>query len=407
MEIKRCWYHPFSFSREMLNVPYNIKMISVVIFFYYLGWGIVSPFLPLYYKTILGSYTAVGLVTALLPLFALLIDIPAGGIINRVSKVWVLRIALLLYLPFSFFLLSLKNIFHFVLFRIYHSSVSTPFWISADSYARGNAQKWKAAESMSVYDVGATLSLVIGPIIGGILFVYFDFSLLYAISIFAGIALIASFFLKDSEKHETAKEAVKNLIFSDGVYKRAIVDFLQNKLLVKVYSFVFLFRFCMSFVVMLLPLFLKEFGASNFQIGLVFGLYYLPLLFEPYFSVYAKNKRLMTMGLLLCAVLFVSLFVNNRLSFIFFHAILLSLLFAAIIPMLNGRIVELMPKEQMGELSGVGMMFMHVADFAGPIIAGVVSDAFGLSYMFLVGAMVAFGLVMLSLRKSFRTALFD
>ena len=165
--------------------------------------------------------------------------------------------------------------------------------------------------------------------------------------------------------HEKTKDAVKNLIFTDGVYKHAIVDFWQNKMLVKVYSFVFLFRFCMSFVAMLLPLFMKEFGASNLQIGLVFGIYYLPLLFEPYFSVYAKNKRLMTMGLALCAVLFVSLFANNQLTFIFIHVILLSLLFAAIIPMLNGRIAELMPREQIGELSGVGMMFFHVADFAG------------------------------------------
>ncbi|MDI6738118.1 MAG: MFS transporter [Nanoarchaeota archaeon] len=406
MEIKRRWYHPGSFSRAMLNVPFNIKMISAVIFLYYLGWGMVSPFLPIYYKSILGSYTAVGLVTALLPLFSLLLDIPAGGIINKVSKIWVIRIALLLYLPFSFFLLSLRSLFHFILFRIYHSAISTPLWIASDSYARENAPRWRAAESMSVYDVGATLSLIAGPIIGGVLFVHFGFSLLYAISIFAGIAFLATFFLKDGGQHEKTKDAVKELIFTDGIYRRAIIDFWQNRLLVKVYSFIFLFRFCMSFVAMLLPLFMKEFGASNLQIGLVFGVYYLPLLFEPYFSVYAKNKRLMTMGLGLCAIVFVSLFANNQLSFIFFHAILLSLLFAAIIPMLNGRIVELMPREQIGKLSGVGMMFSHIADFSGPLIAGVVSDAFGLQYMFLIGAAVAVVLAILSLRKGFRKVLF-
>lgn len=407
MELKRRWYHPFSFSREMLNVPFNIKAIAIIVFLYYLGWGIVTPFLPLYYKSVLGSYTAVGIATALLPLFSLLIDIPFGGIINRVSKIGVIRIALLLYLPFSFFLLSLKNIYHFILFRLYHSSVSTPFWIAADSYARENAPKWRAAEAISVYDVGGTLSIVIGPAIGGVLFVYFGFSLFYAISIFAGIALFATLIMKDGEVHQKPKDAVKDLIYTDGVYKRAIKDFIANKILTKVYSFVFLFRFCMSFVGMLLPLFLKEYGASNLQIGLVFSLYYLPLLFEPYFSVYAKNKRLMTMGLGLCGIVFVSLFANNQLSFIFFHAILLSLLFAAIIPMLNGRIAELMPKEQIGELSGVGMMFSHVADFAGPLIAGIVSDAFGLKYVFLIGAMVAFILMMLSLRKGFRNVLFE
>ena len=119
------------------------------------------------------------------------------------------------------------------------------------------------------------------------------------------------------------------------------------------YSFVFLFRFCMSFVAMLpFLLFMKEFGASNLQIGLVFGIYYLPLLFEPYFSVYAKNKKINDNGAcaLRCIVCIPFLQITNW-TFIFIHAILLSLLFAAIIPMLNGRITELMPREQIGELS--------------------------------------------------------
>lgn len=406
MEFKKRLYRPLGLSKEMLNMPFGIKIIAFIVFLYTLGWGIVTPFLPIYYKSVLGSYTAVGIVTALLPLFSLLVDIPAGGIINRVSKIKTMRLMLLLYLPFSFFFVSLRNITHFIFFRIYHSAIATPFWIAADSYARENAPKWKAAQAISLYDVAITLSMIIGPAIGGLLFSRFGFSLLYAVSLFAGFAFLATFILKDKEPHERARDAARELIFVDGVYKRSIVDFLQNKLLVKVYSFVFLFRFCASFVVMLLPLFLKEYGASNLQIGLVFGIYYLPLLFEPYFSLYAKNKRLMTMGLLLCAILFVSLFANNRLSFIFFHAILLSLLFAAIIPMLNGRIVELMPREQVGELSGVGMMFSHVADFAGPLIAGVVSDVFGLRFVFLIGASVAVVLTLLSMRKSFRMVLF-
>ncbi|HII15491.1 MAG TPA: MFS transporter [Nanoarchaeota archaeon] len=407
MEKKRYWYNPLQFSRHMLTMPFGIKMIAAVIFLYYLGWGIVAPFLPLYYKSILGSYTSVGIATALLPLFSLIIDIPVGGIVNKVSRVWVIRIALLLYLPFSILLLSLKSLPHFIIFRLYHSAVSTPFWIASDSYARGHAPRWKAAEAISVYDVGGTLSLIIGPAIGGILFVYFDFSILYAISLFAGVALFATFFLPDGEQHEKAGDAVKELVYNDGVYKRSFVEFMQNRLLVKMYGFYFLLRFCMSFVAMLLPLFMKEFGASNLQIGLVFALYYLPLIFEPYFSVYARNKKVMSMGLALFAVVFVSLFFNNQLTFIFFHSILLSLLFAAIIPMINGRIAELMPQEQIGELSGVGMMFSHAADFIGPITAGIISDALGIKYVFLLGAAVAVVLTALSLRKGFRQVLFS
>lgn len=407
MEFKKRLYRPLGLSREMLNMPFGIKIIALIVFLYTLGWGVATPFLPIYYKSVLGSYTAVGIVTALLPLFSLLMDIPAGGIINRISKIRTMRLMLLFYLPFSFFFLSLRNISHFILFRVYHSSIATPFWVAADTYARENAPKWKAAQAISLYDVAATLSMIIGPAVGGLLFGYFGFLIIYAVSVFAFFALIATFFVRDAGPHEKARDAAKDLIFTDGVYKKSIVDFLQNKLLVKVYSFVFLFRLCASFVVMLLPLFLKEYGASNLQIGLIFAVYYLPLLFEPFFSLYAKNKRLMTMGLVLCAVLFVSLFANNQLSFIFFHAILLSLLFAAIIPMLNGRIVELMPREQIGELSGVGMMFSHVADFIGPLIAGVVSDVFGLRYVFLIGAAVAVVLSVLSVRKGFRRVLFD
>jgi len=406
MEKKR-WYRPISFSREMLLVPSPVKLASLVIFVYYLGWGIVSPFLPIYYKSILGSYTAVGIVTALLPFFSLLIDIPIGALVNKVSKIWTLRIALLLYLPFSYFFISLKNLFHFVVFRVYHSLVSTPLWISSNSYVVEHAPSWKTAESVAFYDVGSTLSLIIGPLVGGILFAFYGFSILWAISIFAILAFLLTFILKDEGKHESIKEAVKDIVYYDKIYKKSFSDLLQNPSLLRVIFFLFFFKFCMSFVFMLLPLFLKEFGASYMMIGLIFGMFYLPLVFEPYFSMFAGRKKILTFGMFLCAVLFVSLFANKGLPFLFVHSVMLALLFAAIIPVLHGRVTYLIPKEQSGEFSGIVMMFSSLSEALGPLMAGIVSDLFGLNYVFLVGAIIASVLSVLSLKKSFQKALFS
>ncbi len=406
MEKRPRLFTPVSFSKEMKSLPKSIKMVSLVLFIYSLGWGIISPFIPIYYQSLFGSYTKVGFVTALLPIFAMLLDIPIGSIVNSVSKRRIMQFALLLYLPFSYFFLSFRSLLAFSAFRFYHAFSATSFWISAESYTRYHSPPWKATLSISLYDAAGTLALILGPIIGGILFSELGFNLFYSVSIFAALALLLSFFMPDHDPNKGIKKAFTNLMHWQK-FKDLVNEFMTNSPLVKVNAFLFFFRLCFSFLAMLLPLFLKELGASYFKIGIVFSLFYLPLVFEPYFAMFAKKKYALRLGLFFSSGLFFFLFANNELPYVFLYSMLLALTFAAIIPIVQGRITELMPKDKIGDLTGFGFLFGDLSAAIGPLMAGIIADAFGIKYVFLIGAVITFALGMLALTKLFNSAFFE
>ncbi len=364
------------------------------------------PFLPMYYQSIFGSYTKVGLVTALLPLFAVLLDIPMGAIINSASKRRVMQIALLLYIPFSSFYLSLTSLAGFTLFKIYHAAAATSLWISAESYTRYHSPPWKATLAISLYDAAGTLSLIIGPVIGGLFFGIYGFNLLYAISIFSGFALLLSFFMPDHDPHSKLSKAVTNLAHWEKL-KDLFHELKSNKPLLKINVFMFFFRFCIAFIAMLLPLFLKDLGASYFKIGVIFSLFYLPLVFEPFFAMFANQKYTLKFGFFFSAILFIFLFANNDLNSVFIYSLLLALCFAAIIPSIQGRITNLMPKDKIGDFTGFGFAFADLSGALGPLVAGITADMLGIKYVFLIGAIITLILGILTWVKSFEKALFE
>lgn len=406
MEKRPRFYSPVSFSNEMNSLPKSIKLISLVMFLYSLGWGIVTPFLPMYYQSIFGSYTKVGIVTALLPIFAILLDIPMGIIANSVSKRRMMQVALLLYMPFSSFFLSLKSLVDFTLFRMYHAAAATSLWISAESYTRYHSPPWKARLSISLYDAAGTLSLIIGPVIGGLLFGIYGFKLLYAISVFAGFALLLSFFMPDHDPHSKLSKTVSGMLHWRKL-KDLYHELLNNKPLLKINFFMFFFRFCISFIAMLLPLFLKELGASYFKIGIIFSLFYLPLVFEPFFAMFASQKYTLKIGFFFSGVLFLLLFLNTDLTSVFIYSLLLALCFAAIIPSIQGRITNLMPKDKIGDFTGFGFVFADLSGALGPLIAGIIADALGIKFVFLIGAVITVFLGVLTLTRGYKDALFE
>src|SRR3989338_9036347 len=116
---------------EIKRLPKSVKFISFLIFVYYIGWGMATPFLPIYIKELLGSFTALGLVVALLPLFSIIFNLSVGSFIDRISKRKIITLALFFYLPLSYIFLSLKILSHFIIFSMYNAFISTLLWLSS------------------------------------------------------------------------------------------------------------------------------------------------------------------------------------------------------------------------------------------------------------------------------------
>ncbi len=379
-------FRQFVFPKELGRLPKSVKWMSLMMFVYFIGWGIVNPFLPLYFKEVLGSYAAVGLITGLLSLFSLLWVFPMGEVIDRVMKRNLIFVSLLMYLPLSVLLLSLKTLGHFVYFRLYHSFIATSYWLTTEAYVREHSTRKNAAEAIGLYDFGYALSTVIGALLGAFLIVKFKFSIIHTISLFAFFALLMSFRLPDHGRESLFRGVCNSMNFN--CVKTEWKDFFRNKPFRRVTIYSFFFYFVASFFVMILPLFLDTVGANFFLIGIIVALANAPMLLEPYFSTHKDKKRLLFLALFFAAALFVALFVTTELQTIFIISLLIGMAFSAIIPVLGGQTTVYMVKGEVGKMSAVSYAVRSLAGGLGPLAAGALSDAFGLRYVFLLGAVI-------------------
>lgn len=369
------YFGQVNFPKNLYTLPRSVKILSFVIFVYYLGWGIAIPFLPLYFKDVLGTYTKVGLATAFLPLFQVIWSLVLGKIEDNFPKKFILTFILFLYLPLSYLLLILKTFVHFFWFRIYHSFLASSFWLTSEAYARQHSPQDKTAESIGLFNSSWGLSVVLGTAVSGFLFLIFRFSIFWFISIFALLAMILTLFLPDKRKNR----------FHKITLSQEICDFLKNKNLTKLALFLSFTFFCTGFLEIILPLFLKNLGASFVLIGLIVALFYLPLIFESYFSTFENKKLLAILALVSSPIIFLSLYFVSSFPLIFLFSFLIALCFSAIHPIFSGRLTNLMSKRKIGELTSVLFALKSLSLALSLIFAGIISDLFGLRYVFLIG----------------------
>ncbi len=392
----------FRISRELGKLPASVKLLSIVVFVYYLGWGISYPFLPIYFRQILGSYSAVGFVVGLPFLLSVAWSILVGSLLDRVSRRGLLSISLLLYLPLSPWLLKLRNLFDFVVFRLYHSVVRSCLWTSVRAYLRAHSPRGRTSEAFGLCDACYSLSLVVGPLLGGALLERVGFLAFLSISLFAFLAFFLSLFLK-GKRSRWKVFRLGSVVKVKELFAKAFHDIRELESCNTLLPLTFFTYFSASFLGMVLSLLLKELGTSFFVIGLISSAFYLPGVFEMYFSVLADKvgKRLtMVKGFSFVTLFFFLLFFFSSGPFeIFLLSFFLSLSFSAVIPSLEGRLTEIMPRREVGEATGVFEAARSLAYGTGPWVAGIVSDAFGLKYSFLLGGFVSLFMLLLLLSR--------
>ncbi|MEM4244652.1 MAG: MFS transporter [Candidatus Nanoarchaeia archaeon] len=391
----------FRFTKEMLKLPTPIKVVSITAFIYTLGWAIIDPFFLIYLKKLFGDYTSVGVITALLYIFAIVWSMPLGQLLNRVSGKFVILLTLVMYFPLGYLLLALRTFTQFTILKLYNSFTAASLWISLEDYVREHSDKRKAYEAFGMFDTFCSLSYVIGPIIGALLLMKFGFNMFYVVSITSFLAFLISLTLKDGKK-ESILRGIKNVIKKDKIVRRGLSDFLRNKKLIKLEVMMSIYMFGISAMALLLPLFLKEHNATYLQIGIIFSLYYLPLVSESYFSTLTRKKALIRAALAASITLLVLMFFTSSIMKLFILILSFSFCTAAIMSVLRGKLTNYMPRKEIGEMSGIEHTTKYVAIGLGLVMSGIIADAFGLRYIFLMVAAALMGLLLLSLKKGFK-----
>ncbi len=375
------------FSEEILKLNKPIKYIAFLIFIYTIGWGIVEPILPVYFNNIFNSYTSVGLIISALQFFSMIWALLLGTMLDKVKKRSLITIVLLFYLPLSPILLALKTIAQFIVFRIYHSFIATSLWATSEAYVREHTEKNKEAESIGLFDFGVGAAFVIGGAIGALATFYYGFNVIYAVSIFASIAFLLSLFLPDRKKKQSIFMCIATCLRTKKL-KEEISHLKQHSKFRSLILYAFPFFFCISFMPMIMPLFITSIGAPLHAVGIISALFYFPVLFESYFSTQQHKHRVMTLGLISSAILFLTLFFVDNITVTFLLTLLLGISFAAAMPIISGRFTSLMPRKEIGEFSALVFATKSLAAALAPLVAGFLADKYGLNFVFLLGAVI-------------------
>jgi len=144
---------------------------------------------------------------------------------------------------------------------------------------------------------------VSGGIVCAILVTKFGFNIIYSVSLFSFLALLYSFFIPDHSKGAFS--------IIDSLQGKRIIqelkDFGSKPHLKKHMMYTFPFFFVLSFMPIILPLFIDAIGASLSMMGIVAALFSAPMLFEPYFST-LRQRKVLLLAMVFSALLFLAMF---------------------------------------------------------------------------------------------------
>ena len=388
----------FKLPSEMENIPNNVWLILMGLSLYTLSWGFANPILPIYFKQIVNDYSGVGILYSLMYVGGIFLSIPMGNLLDRVKKLKILSYGLFTYsfIGIGYILSSFLGPVLLIITRLTHSVTVLSIWLPAQSEIKETCPKNQASNIFAINNLMITCSILIGTIILALFIylriinesnLYLTFILLIPIPIFLG-----TWFMKQANRStrqcECISQGINNVIYKDKLIMKEVHDVKQyGKTFYIILSLYFILNFASAIVLVFTPLLGIEFGMDLLGVVLLYLVIKIPAMFS--FFTHKINKvfgEVNTVYGLMMILSFLFIIVNfieyNNLLLLFTILFFISICEAIAKPIMNGIITELTPKNKMGEMTGIESSVAKTAFFLGPIIAGVVADAYNLHVLF-------------------------
>lgn len=386
---------PFEFIKNFSfkDISPELTILGLAFFIYYLPWGMISPYMPLYFYHITGSYSGVGLITGIMFLLQIVIFLPLGKLADRIGRKKLTIFSLLNYLVVGPLYWLSNSFIGLTIARIWNSFSASGLWVGAQTMVRDFSKKNKEASSMGFFNFATTISSVIGPLLASFLILYLpvrNLFLLLPVSALMASALIKK--LPEPKKTpEKIKDGLKDLVTKDKIFLKESKDYLSSPENLKISFLHFVSNFNFSVVMMILPLLIIKTGAALWQVGIVYSFFYLPFLSELKFGQLSDKygrKKLMLIGFLLSSLFFFLLFQAKSVPEIFLLVVLTSVGLSMVGPSIQGFITRLSRGKE-GEITGIYQSIGALGYGTGPFVAGFIADLFSLGHVFLLCAFLS------------------
>jgi MFS family permease len=385
---------------EFDRIPRITKYLSVIMMFAWIGRSTVWNFLPVFFESQMESVFLIGFLTSIPAMVPLLLDIPAGNLVQRAGEKLTIFMGFLAAL-FSPVLYLTGLVPLFFVAKAFEGVGKTLIWNGGWSLTLKSSDSEVESENVSVFLLGINISLVIGPVVGGFLLASYGFNLLFGLwAVCWMLSVILYYIYVGTERgSESLKEALNDLerrkTYRDD-WKHLKNNWVNLR---KVFSLAFLYSVIFSFYWLAIPLLLDKMNADYSTMGIVFGVAAVPKLFQFAFGDMADrigwNTTIRMLSLLLLPVL-IALSLTESLLMIGGLFLLARILSTGISPAVHAKYDSSVPDDVEGEMTGFYELAKHSGQTIGPIAAGAIASVWSLSASFLGAAFIALMLFLVS-----------
>jgi DHA1 family solute carrier family 18 vesicular amine transporter 1/2 len=231
-----------------------------VIFTDMVGYGIISPSIPLFAKALSASDAQMGYAFAGYPIAFTLFVLPLGLLVDRIGKNYlIISISLYVLSLASLMMAFSTSIWMLILARALQGLASASAWVATQPLVAGASGGGEvSSREMSIVTIAAGVGVIVGPLLGGIGSLETPFFINAALAFFLGLA--ATLFLtRQGTGSPEKKQGFLGLLKQKGILVACLAIFFSCS--------------CFGIMELLLPLYLDRLGYVKLYIGIFFGIF--------------------------------------------------------------------------------------------------------------------------------------
>lgn len=363
----------------------SLLVLFLVVFIDLIGFGIVLPLLPFYASEYGASGTTVGMIVGVYSLMQFFFAPVWGRLSDRVGRRPILLLSLTGSVAGYAIFAVAESIAMLFVARIV-AGIAAANISTAQAYVSDVTTPQNRARGMGIIGAAFGIGFILGPVTGGLLSSYgtsigMPGNLLpgLAASGFSFFALIlASFVLGESRPEGLEPRRGRPPQFDPETWKRVLGDRSLSRVLVALFLVILAFASMETSVVLHGE---QAFSLQPKDLGFFFGLMgTLVAIIQGGLIGRLSNRfgerRLVRSGTLLLATGFILVPFIDRVGWLFLAAILIACGQGISYPSLTSLVSQLSTAEERGATLGVSAAMSSLARVSGPVLAGMLYDAF-------------------------------
>jgi len=355
-----------------------------------LGYGIITPSIPIFAKLLNASETEIGLAFSAYPVAFILVVLPFGKLVDRIGRNHIV-ISLGMFLLFaSSMLLSVAHSFFILsMARAFQGMASAISWVAAQPLAAQCTPEDGKGGGMqlSLISTSYGLGMIMGPILGSLN--PFELPFLICGLIALTLSLISFFAVKTSSKaSEKVEGTVKSLLKKRGIMLGCLVI---------LYAYL-----CIGMLELLFPLYMDSLSFSKSDIGILFGVLAIILtISQPFIGKWIEKSGLSRPMYSALAINAIAMLIIVKVSgFMLWLPVVAAFGFSlgALVTTSMSLIAASSRKGEQGLAYGLWNLSFSIGYLIGPAASGAIADYSGMFTSFLIGALITIPIIILAVK---------